>query len=262
MHLDVECHLRAGCCGSRYLPQDFMSTLPVRKTFIDFHVPIPQPRSASAPPRCSGHSAPESRKRRRSRRHPSKCPEDMAIQEYRSKTLLEIWVDLMERLCAKRVRDAKKQSTFVPRLRCSLSRQIFRDFAFYTFVSKGHTCILGDLCRTGFIHENKDQNCFEFWSSDVHFFENQFLRNLVSEADKLREAKDEGYFSVLVNTDFVVCILYTAQLLVKDVISQTRSVLNFDGGKVVAKHRNRMLHPGRVSEQGVGPGSHFTLDFL
>ena len=87
---------------------------------------------------------------------------------------------------------------------------------------------------------------------------------MVAEADKLLEAKEKGYFSVLVNSDIVVCILYSTQVNVKNVISQIRTVLGFDSykGKAVVKHRNRTLHPGKLSEQGIVPGSHMTLDFL
>ena len=90
--------------------------------------------------------------------------------------------------------------------------------AFYTFVNQEHAAILADLGRIEFIHENTDANLFEFWSPDVHYLEpqNAFLRNLVAEADKLLEAKEKGYFSVLVNSDIVVCILYTTQLLVEE----------------------------------------------
>ena len=252
---------------------EVMSTLPVRMTFIDFRAPLPNPRSASAPPSllwefaCSGPSAPQSRKRRNAKRPAvQRCTasEDLAILEYRSKAIEETWTHLAERLCDKSTRAARAESTFAPRLRGSLPRQVFRDWAFYTFVNQEHAAILADLCRIGFIHENTDANLFEFWSPDVHYLEpqNAFLRNLVAEADKLLEAKEKGYFSVLVNSDIVVCILYTTQLLVKNVISQIRTVLKIDGGRTVAKHRNRTLHPGKLSEQGIGPGSHFTLDFL
>ena len=87
---------------------------------------------------------------------------------------------------------------------------------------------------------------------------------MVAEADKLLEAKEKGYFSVLVNSDIIVCILYSTQVNVKNVISQIRTVLGLESqkGKAVAKHRNRTLHPGKLSEQGIVPGSHMTLDFL
>ena len=156
---------------------EVMSTLPVRMTFIDFRAPLPNPRSASAPPSliwedaCSGPSAPQSRKRRKPKRPAvQRCTarEDLAILEYRSRAIEETWTHLAERLCDKSTRDARAESTFAPRLRGSLPRQLFRDWAFYTFVNQEHAAILSDLCRIGFIHENTDANLFEFRSPDVH----------------------------------------------------------------------------------------------
>ncbi len=47
----------------------------------------------------------------------------------------------------------------------------------------------------------------------------------MAEAEKLLEAKEKGFFSVLVNGGVVVCIIYSTKLMLKDVISQTRAVL-------------------------------------
>ena len=84
----------------------------------------------------------------------------------------------------------------------------------------------------------------------------------MAEAEKLLEAKKKGFFSVLLSGDIVVCILYCTKLLLKDVIAQTRAVLNLGRKKAVAKHRNRTLHSGKLSDQGVAAGSFFTLDFF
>ena len=74
---------------------------------------------------------------------------------------------------------------------------------------------------------------------------------------------EKGFFSVLVNGDIVVCISYCTRLMLKDVIAQTRAVLHMEGHKkAVAKHRNRTLHNGKLSDQGIGAGSFFTLDLF
>ena len=91
---------------------------------------------------------------------------------------------------------------------------------------------------------------------------NAFLRTLVAEAEKLLEAKEKKFFSFLLNGDIVVCILYCTKLLLKDVIAQTRAVLNLGRKRAVAKHRNGTLHNGKLSDQGIGAGSVLTLDFF
>ena len=135
---------------------------------------------------------------------------------------------------------------------------------FTILCTKNHTKILTELCRIGFIHENKDANRFEFWSPDIHYLEhrNVFLRTLVAEAKMLLEAKEKGIFSVLLNGDIVVCILYCTDLMLKDVIAQTQAILNLGRKKAVAKHRNRTLHNGKLSDQGIGAGSFFTLNLF
>ena len=84
----------------------------------------------------------------------------------------------------------------------------------------------------------------------------------MAEAEKLLEAMEKGFFSVLVNGDIVVCISYCTRLMLKDVIAQTRAILNLGRKKAVAKHRNRTLHNGKLSDQGIGAGSFFTLDLF
>ena len=246
-----------------------MSEFPVIRTFIHFNAPLPSSRSASAPPgTClrsgdSGVRVPKRRKLKKSVSSPADEDEGV-LQEYRSTAIVETWMRLADMLCDQRIRNALSQSSLVLRLRGYLPRYLFRDWAFYNFVHKDHTTILTELCRIGFIHENKDANQFEFWSADCLYLDhrNAFLRTLVAEAENLLEAKKKGFFSVLVNGDIVVCILCCTELMLKDVIAQTRAVLNLGRKKAVAKHRNRTLHSGKLSDQGIGAGSFFTLDFF
>ena len=165
-----------------------MSEFPVRRTFIDFNAPLPSTRSASAPPSTcvrSDDSAVRITKQRKLKKSVSSpADEDEGVlQEYRSTAIVETWMRLADMLCDQRIRDALSQSSFVPRLRGSLPRYLFRDWAFYNFVHKDHTTILTELCRIGFIHENKDANQFEFWSADCLYLDhrNAFLRTLVAE---------------------------------------------------------------------------------
>ena len=243
-----------------------MSEFPVRRTFIHFKAPLPSTRSASAPPDRYGQSSLRVTNQRKVKKSvPCSAEGDEAVLlEYRSKAIGDAWMNLAERLCDQRIRNALSQSNFVPRLRGSLPRHLFRDWAFYNFVHKNHTKILTELCRIGFIHENKDANRFEFWSPDIHYLEhrNVLLRTLVAKAEKLLEAKEKGFFSVLLNGDIVVCILYCTELMLKDVIAQTQAILNLGRKKAVAKHRNRTLHNGKLSDQGIRAGSFFTLDFF
>ena len=244
-----------------------MTEFPVRRTFIHFNAPLPSTRSASAPPARYGQSSLRVTNQRKVRKSvPSSAEEDEAVLlEYRAKAIGDAWMNLAERLCDQRIRNALSQSSFVPRLRGSLPRHLFRDWVFYTFVLKNRTAILKELYRIGFIYENKNANSCEFWSADIHYLEHQnaFLRTLVAEAEKLLEAMEKGFFSVLVNGDIVVCISYCTRLMLKDVIAQTRAVLHMEGHKkAVAKHRNRTLHNGKLSDQGIGAGSFFTLDLF
>ena len=246
-----------------------MSEFPVRRTFIHFNAALPSTRSASAPPSTcvrSDDSAVRITKQRKLKKSVSSpADEDEGVlREYRCRAIVETWMRLADRVCDQRIRNALSQSSFVPRLRGRLPRFLFRDWAFYSFVHKDHTTILTELCRVGFIHENKDANQFEFWSADIHYLDhrNAFLRTLVAEAEKLLEAMEKGFFSVLVNGDIVVCFIYCTKLMLKDVIAQTLALLNLGHKKTVAKHRNRTLHSGKLSDQGIGAGSFFTVDLF
>ena len=243
--------------------------LPVRWTFVDFHQALPSKRSSSAPPGLvSAAVAGNLRLKRRRSRVKKLQPknDDIALQEFRTRATRESWAHIARNLCNKCARDAKAESRLALRMRGSLPRYLYGDWAYYTFVAKGHADILSQLCKSGFIHENKESNRFEFWSSDASYLDpkNALLRNLVLEADKLLDAKDRGCISFLVNGHIVVCVLWDPKLLLGNVISQVRTVLKMDQQTTVAKHRNRTLHSGKLCYQkgGIGPGSFFTLDFM
>ena len=176
-----------------------MSESPVRRTFIHFNAALPSTRSASAPPgTClrSDDSAVRITKQRKLKKSVSSpADEDEGVlREYRCRAIVETWMRLADRVCDQRIRGALSQSSFVPRLRGYLPRYLFRDWAFYNFVHKDHTTILTELCRIGFIHENKDANQFEFWSADCLYLDhrNAFLHTLVSEAEKSPKSKENG----------------------------------------------------------------------
>ena len=247
-----------------------MSDLPVRWTFVDFHPALPSKRSSSAPPgfmstAVAGNLHPRKRRSRVKKLHQPKN-DDIALQEFHTRATMERWAHLARSLCSNFARDAKAESNLALRMRGSLPRYLFGDWAYYTFVAKGHADILSQLHKSGFIHENKESNRFEFWSNDACYLDpkNALLRNLVPEADKLLDARDRGCISFLVNGNIVVCVLWDPKLLLGSVISRVRSVLKMDQQTTVAKHRNRTLHPGKLCyQQGdLGPGPFFILDFI
>ena len=247
-----------------------MSDLPVRWTFVDFHPALPSKRSSSAPPgfmstAVAGNLHPRKRRSRVKKLHQPKN-DDIALQEFHTRATMERWAHLARNLCSKFARDAKAESNLALRMRGSLPRYLFGDWAYYTFVAKGHADILSQLHKSGFIHENKESNRFEFWSNDACYLDpkNALLRNLVLEADKLLDARDRGCISFLVNGNIVVCVLWDPKLLLGSVISRVRSVLKMDQQTTVAKHRNRTLHPGKLCYQksDLGPGPFFSIDFI
>ena len=143
-----------------------MSDLPVRWTFVDFHQALPSKRSSSAPPgfmsaAVAGNLRPRKRRSRAKKLHQPKN-DDIALQEFHTRATMERWAHLARSLCSKFARDAKAESNLALRMRGSLPRYLFGDWAYYTFVAKGHADILSQLCKSGFIHENKESNRFEF----------------------------------------------------------------------------------------------------
>ena len=96
-----------------------MTEFPVRKTFIDFHAPLPRTRSASAPP-CSSVISDQISLRGTNQRKvkqsvASPAEEDQAvIEKYRSKSIGETWMHLVDSLSDQRIRNALSQSNFLP----------------------------------------------------------------------------------------------------------------------------------------------------
>ena len=117
-----------------------MSDLPVRWTFVDFHQALPSKRSSSAPPGLvSAAVAGNLRLRRRRSRVKKLQPknDDIALQEFRTRATRESWAHIARNLCNKCARDAKAESRLALRMRGSLPRYLFGDWAYYTFVAKG-----------------------------------------------------------------------------------------------------------------------------
>ena len=115
--------------------------LPVRWTFVDFHQALPSKRSSSAPPgfmstAVAGNLRPRKRRSRVKKLHQPNNDE-IALQEFHTRATMERWAHLARSLCSKFARDAKAESNLALRMRGSLPRYLFGDWAYYTFVARG-----------------------------------------------------------------------------------------------------------------------------
>ena len=80
--------------------------------------------------------------------------------------------------------------------------------------------------------------------------------DLCANAEKMLESRDKNYFSILVNSDMVVFLLYDGDA------NKIREILGIAGAPV-ATHRNRPLKLyGTISSNLIRAGNKFSLDFL
>ena len=239
-----------------------MSDLPVKHTFIHFCFHLPPSRSCSAPPRYASTPAKWKRKPRK-RRHSKRQTDadDAAFSMYRAAAVCETWVVLARKLTEKDVQSAKGQSVHVPRLRAILPDHLFKDWVWYTFPRRD-SVVIAELFRSGFLR-NRPKLGVHFWCSDSLYNDTktEYFRNLCANAEKILESRDKGYFSILVNSDMVVFLLYDQDALIKDIASKVRQILGIAGEPTVT-HRNRPLNlSGTISSNWIRAGNKFSLDF-
>ena len=78
---------------------------------------------------------------------------------------------------------------------------------------------------------------------------------------KILESQDKNYFSILVNSDMVVFLLYDGDALIKDIANKVRQILGIAGEPTVT-HRNRPLNlSGTISSNWIRAGNKFSMDF-
>ena len=252
-----------------------MLDLPIRNTFIHFFSALPRTRSCSAPPAYSAHAsssrlfpsaAPTKRRlaKRQCRRSNNHIVEEdcAAFREFRSTTIRETWALLAEKVSNKDTQDAKAESGHAPRLRATLPEDLFKDWAYYSFLCKD-PAILVELFRTRFVRQNNNKQV-EFWCPDKQYFDvhKDSLRNLCANAEKMLESRDKGFFSVVVNSEVVVFLLFGAQVEVDEIARKIRAILGLKGEAVV-RHRNRLLpRGGTLGEHGLGAGNQISIDFV
>ena len=247
--------------SSRLAPT--MSALPVKHTFIHFCFQLPRPRSLSSPP-CHAPVArvPGKRRRLKKRHKPILDDDAAAFHNYRSITMCETWAVLCTKILEKSVENAKGQSVHVPSLRAILPGHLFGDWAWYTFPRRDSVEI-AELFGSGFLRKNGKlgvQLCCS--DSLYHDPKTEYFRNLCVNAEKMLESRDKNYFSILVNSDMVVFLLYDGDALIKDIANKIRQILGIAGAPV-ATHRNRPLKlSGTISSNLIRAGNKFSLDFL
>ena len=243
-----------------------MSDFPVKHTFIHFCFHVPPSRSCSAPPRYASAPALQKRdqkaKKRKKRLSKRQADKDAAaFSTYRAAAVCETWVVLADKLAEKDVQSAKGQSVHVPRLRVILPDHLFKDWAWYTFPRRD-SVVIAELLRSGFLR-NINKLGVHFWCSDSLYNDKktEYFRNFCANAEQILESQDKNYFSILVNSDMVVFLLYDGDALIKDIANKVRQILGIVGEPTVT-HRNRPLNlSGTISSNWIRAGNKFSLDF-
>ena len=242
-----------------------MSDFPVKHTFIHFSFHVPPARSCSAPPRYA--SVPTMQKRKQKKKRKKRLSKqqadknDAAFTMYHAAAVCETWVVLADKLAEKDVQSAKGQSVHVPRLRVILPDDLFKDWVWYTFPRRD-ALVIAELFRSGFLR-NRPELGVHFWCSDSLYNDEKtnYFRNLCASAAKILESRDKGYYSLLVNSNMVVFLLYDQKAKISDIASKVRQILGIAGEPTVT-HRNRPLTlSGSISSNCIRAGNKFSIDF-
>ena len=144
-----------------------------------------------------------------------------------------------------------------------LADYLFKDWQFYTFPRRDSTVVV-ELFRKRLLRRN-DRREVEFWCSDAMYFDPQkaSLRNMYTNDRRILEGMQKGYFTVHVNSDIVVFLLYNKDALIKDVVGSIREVLHFSSTrKAVVTHRHRRLTvSASMSSNLLRAGNKISIDF-
>ena len=246
-----------------------MSNFPIKHTFIHFTFESPyQARSQSAPPSYNFDDAPNvypaelaRRQKRKKRRQKLADKETTAIRSYRSLTLRETWSVLVTKLQAREIEYAKDMSKHVPRLRFKLPENLFNDWAFYTFPSRDSKAV-SELFGKRILRRNVQREV-ELWCSATNYFgpQKEFLRDMCANARKVLEGLAKGYFTVHVNSDIGVFLLYNKDALLEDIAHSIRNLLHLKG-KAILTHRHRQLRAGSMASNLLRPGCQIAINFV
>ena len=122
--------------------------------------------------------------------------------------------------------------------------------------------VIAELFRSGFLR-NINKRGVHFWCSDCLYNDKKtdYFRNLCANAEKILESRDKGYYSLLVNSNMVVFLLYDQKAKISDIASKVRQILGIAGEPTVT-HRNRPLTlSGSISSNLIRAGNKFSMDF-
>ena len=164
-----------------------MLSLPVRNTFIDFCTTEPQPgRCSSAPPNLGTCTR---RKFRRRKKHVTKDPDLGVLNEFAAKAISEQWARMARRLC-EQIRKKATHEIDQPRLRVTLPRFLFHDWAFYSFIDRNASEFIRGLFQARILQE-KSNDCIQLCCSRRQLEKNRkpSLRTLIKNAEKILDVQ-------------------------------------------------------------------------
>jgi len=235
-----------------------MLSLPVRNTFIDFCTAEPQPgRCSSAPPNL-GTQVCTRRKFRRRKKHLTKDPDEGVLNEFAAKAISEQWARMARRLC-EQIRQKATHEIDQPRLRVTLPRFLFHDWAFYSFIDRNASEFIRGLFQARILQEKSD-DCIQLCCSRRQLQKNRkpSLRTLIKNAEKILDVQERGRFSVVVNFDVIVHLVHAPELNMSTIVSQIKGLLHVTGNAIVM-HRNAILTEGSLRDNGIEPGNQLAI---